>query len=116
MSVLMFDLDGADAQPMFEQMFRPVRPVLEMIVQDMNDAPFSIHETMEAFLLSVNGTVGAYNKTAVQPDRDAMVDLSGACLLAAANAVWLSFVILKRIEVTDGLDMNDGRPGSSGVH
>lgn len=95
---------GGNDELSVEQMFKPVRPVLERVVQDMNDAPFSIDETMEAFLLSCNGAVEAHNRAAVQMGRQAMVDLSGACLLAAANAIWMSFVILKRIEVTDGLD------------
>ncbi|MCE0745432.1 hypothetical protein LWC05_16550, partial [Acetobacter sicerae] len=92
MSVSMFDLDGADGQPSFEQMFGLVRPVLDRVIEDMRaQGRFSIQNMMEATLLSCNETVAAYNRVAVKPDHQELLELSGACLLTAANAMWMGF-------------------------
>lgn len=112
MTVEMFDLVG---DPSFEQMFGPVRPVLDRIIQDMKSAGhFSLDDIMQTTWLNCNRLVSSYNSVALSRTEREMLELSGACLATAANAIWMSFIVMNTVKALAAIDA--ATPGPSSVH
>lgn len=110
MSDGIFDLGG---DPSFEKMLAPVRPVLDRIVQDMKSVGrFSTEDIMQMTWLSCNGLITAYNRTVLQNGEQEMLELSGACLLTAANAIWMSFVMMNTVKALATAHAGDVQTGS----